>query len=75
VDSAGIVASYNRSKFDDLLEPEEKEKPRTLSQMYPDIDIDEVNDYYDEMFRRENEREERATLYCHSNYDGGYDSY
>lgn len=80
MDSAGIVASYNRSKFDDLLEPDEddeseKEKPRTLSQIYPDIDIDEVNDYYDEMFRRENEQEERATLCCHSNYDGGYDSY
>jgi hypothetical protein len=74
VDSSGIVDSYCRSKFEDFLEPEEKGN-LTFSEKYPDIDIDEINDYYDEMFRRENEQDERANLYYSCNYDGGYDSY
>lgn len=59
--------------------PDENENP-TFEELYPDINIDEVNDYYDEMCRRENEREEvgfyvdRVGSYG-SNYDGGYDSY
>lgn len=63
--------------------PDENENP-TFEERYPDIDIDEVNDYYDEMCRRENEREEKEEevgFYVDrvgsygSNYDGGYDSY
>jgi hypothetical protein len=54
----------------------------TFEERYPDIDLDEVNDYYDEMCRRENEREEQEEVGFYidrggygSNYDGGYDSY
>jgi hypothetical protein len=54
----------------------------TFEERYPDIDLDEVNAHYDEMCRRENEREEEEEVgYIidrggyGSNYDGGYDSY
>jgi hypothetical protein len=58
----------------------------SFEERYPDIDINEVNDYYDELFRRENELENDEngigigyTIdgggYYGSDYDGGYDSY
>jgi len=52
----------------------------TFEERYPDIDLDEVNTHYDEMCRKEEEREEEVGYVIDhggygSNYDGGYDSY
>ena len=77
MDSAAV---YNYTEYQ--TPPDENENP-TFEERYPDIDIDEVNDYYDEMCRRENEREEKEEevgFYIDrggygSNYDGGYDPY
>jgi hypothetical protein len=58
-----------------------------FEEQYPDIDLEEVNAYYDECYRLESEREDENgtevsyTLdyvgggSCGGDYDGGYDSY
>ena len=76
MDSAAV---YNYTEYQT---PPDENENLTFEERYPDIDIDEVNDYYDEMCRRENEREEEEVGfyidregYYGSNYDGGYDSY
>lgn len=57
----------------------------SFEERYPDIDINEANDYYDELTRREDEMDDSETGFgigytidgggFYSNYDGGYDSY
>lgn len=75
MDSAALVNYIDASSntFEEFLVNDEK----TFGERYPDIDIDEVNAYYDEQC----EQDVTYTLdyvgggCCGSNYDGGYDSY
>jgi hypothetical protein len=91
VGDTDFMDSFAVVKFEDFQTPSDESKIEgecenqnmTFEQRYPDINLDEVNDYYDEMCRRENEREEQEEevgFYIDrggygSNYDGGYDSY
>jgi len=90
VGDTDFMDSFAVVKFEDFQTPSDESKSEgeyenqnmTFEQRYPDIDLDEVNDYYDEMCRRENEREEQEEVGFYidrggygSNYDGGYDSY
>jgi hypothetical protein len=63
----------------------EQKKEPSFELMHPDIDINEVNADYDELFRKENELCDDSGIgigYSYSSegdyyvdYDGGYDSY
>ena len=76
MDSAALVNYIDASShtFEEFLVNVDD---RTFEERYPDIDIDEVNAYYDEQC----EQDVTYTLdyvgggCCGSNYDGGYDSY
>jgi hypothetical protein len=76
MDSAALVNYIDASSntFEELLVNVDD---KTFEEKYPDIDIDEVNAYYDEQC----EQDVTYTLdyvgggCCGSNYDDGYDSY
>jgi hypothetical protein len=76
MDSAALVNYIDASSntFEEFLVNVDD---KTFEEKYPDIDIDEVNAYYDEQC----ERDVTYTLdyvgggCCGSNYDDGYDSY
>lgn len=80
MDSAAV---YNYIDFQ-APPPDDDENP-SFYDKYFGIHIDDINKYYDEMCRRENEREQeedevsytidRYGSYYGSSYDGGYDSY
>ena len=93
MDSAEIVNNNPSDKNMDISDSDQECQEQneneinnlSFEERYPDIDINEVNDYYDEMFRRENEMDENENNFgisytidgggFYSNYDGGYDSY
>lgn len=80
MDSAQVVYGSNKNddfeQFTDFINPN-NENNLSFEERYPEIDIDEVNAYYDEQF----EEDVTYTLdyvgggCCGSDYDGGYDSY
>jgi hypothetical protein len=84
MDSFEAINNSNGFSMEDLqVAPNEN---LSFEERYSDIDLNEVNDYYDELFRRENELENNEngigigyTIdgggYYGSDYDGGYDSY
>ena len=82
MDSFEAINNSNGFSMEDLHVP--LNENLSFEERYPDIDLNEVNDYYDELFRRENELENNengigCTIdgvgYYGSDYDGGYDSY
>ena len=71
-----VSVMLNEADNDNDNENDNNNNNLSFEERYPDIDLDEVNSYYDECQRNEPDEEVTYTLdYIGCGYDGGYDSY
>jgi len=82
MDSAALVNYIDASCniFEEFLVNVDDNCEKTFEERYPDIDIDEVNAYYDSYMKKEEEEVTYSLNYIGGgsfcgDYDGGYDSY